>query len=768
MRRAPTYLLSLAIAIPVVVLLPTVHGRAAVAPHPVAPSIQRLAADLPATPAPRAVGAGPVAGTGPVLAATGFSLVGASWPVGAIPAGAEVQVRTARAGRWSTWATLSPQDEAPDPGSADARSAAALSRNTVRSEALWTGPATAVQTRVLGSAVAAAVTLALVDPGTSAADAPASGGAGAADAAPAQPGIYSRANWGADESLRSRNPGCGTPSYAPTVKVAFVHHTDGTNAYTAAQVPALIRGIYAYHVVAEGWCDIGYNFLVDQFGRVWEGRYGGITRAVIGAHAGGFNTNSTGIAMIGDYTSVTPSAALQAALGRLLAWKLSLTYADPVGATSLVSGGGPDTAHPAGQVVALNVISGHRDADQTSCPGNAGYAILPALRRAVLADTGEGLVAPSIAFSQPQADGPAGASFRAGLLAPSAWSFTVRNAAGAVVRSITGSGAGIAASWNGRSATGARLPPGTYSLTLAAGVARPYSLIVHITGGAADLAVVGPTANGTTQQIQVLGAASGYHAFLAERVTPLAVADPQDWRYLIGPYTAPGAEDLVALHVQDTPSGHVEVFVLSQASSYHAYAAEKVTPLTIADQSQWTFGLASLGGDQQADLFAVRTAGGASGHVELHVLSRASTYHTFSLHAATAYLSVDGQWRVLVGDPAGLGDLTAIRLSGGASGAVEVHRLSAASHWTASTLAVVTPVPDVTDAGVLAGLQLGLGDASGDGVWDLVLADLTDTASGAIEVHALSGATGFHSWAAQRATPLTTRQPPAWAAALAR
>ena len=104
-----------------------------------------------------------------------------------------------------------------------------------------------------------------------------------------------RAQWGADEAYRS-----GPPSYG-VVRCAFVHHTVNANTYTRAQAPALVRGIYYYHTQVNGWRDIGYNFLIDRFGTIYEGRYGGVAKAVIGAQVLGFNAMSTGVALIGTF-----------------------------------------------------------------------------------------------------------------------------------------------------------------------------------------------------------------------------------------------------------------------------------------------------------------------------------------------------------------------------------------------------------------------------------------------------------------------------------
>ena len=111
------------------------------------------------------------------------------------------------------------------------------------------------------------------------------------------PTIYSRADWGADERLRDCCVEYGE------VHAGFVHHTVNANGYSRAEVPAILRGIYAYHTQSRGWRDIGYNFLIDRFGRIWEGRYGGITLPVVGAHTLNYNENSFAASAIGNYQS---------------------------------------------------------------------------------------------------------------------------------------------------------------------------------------------------------------------------------------------------------------------------------------------------------------------------------------------------------------------------------------------------------------------------------------------------------------------------------
>ncbi len=193
------------------------------------------------------------------------------------------------------------------------------------------------------------------------------GGAKPAGAAPAQPGIVSRLSWGADETYRTINAGCSQPLYASSLRYAVVHHTASTNTYTAADSAAMVRGIYYFHTHTNKWCDIGYNFLVDRFGTVFEGRFGGTTQAVVGAHAEGFNTGSTGVAVLGTFSSDPVPSAAYSALRGLLAWKLALHGVDP-NATITVG------------TTVVRTITGHRDLNSTECPGAMGEAVLPSLR----------------------------------------------------------------------------------------------------------------------------------------------------------------------------------------------------------------------------------------------------------------------------------------------------------------------------------------------------------------------------------------------------
>jgi hypothetical protein len=424
------------------IALPVAAEPVAAAPHPVPPSVRTLSAPA---------------------ATVRFSTVGATWDRGAL---GHVEVRTRSAGQWTGWTALEAADYGPDSGTADA----ARGSGQVVSGPLWVGGSDAYQTRSVGGAVSG-LQIVVVDPGTSAADADPTGtatGAGVARAAAAKPAVYTRGQWGADESLRSFNgSGCATPDYSSTVKVGFVHHTDGANDYTSAEVPAVIRGIYAYHVKTNGWCDIGYNFLVDRFGRVWEGRYGGVDRPVIGAHTGGHNQNSFGTSLLGTYTSVQPSPAMVTALQGLMAWKLAMHYADPNGTAQLTSAGGGTSRYPAGTTTTFDVISGHRDAGFTACPGNAAYAKLGGIRTQVGSLMGAGLVLPTASVrSSPYAGGSV--TVTAGVLRAQTWRLDVSRAAdGTIVRTFAGStSAKVSQVFDLKDTAGAWLPPGGYELTL--------------------------------------------------------------------------------------------------------------------------------------------------------------------------------------------------------------------------------------------------------------------------------------------------------------
>lgn len=199
------------------------------------------------------------------------------------------------------------------------------------------------------------------------------------DAGAGQPPIIARKAWAHGHARPRHRPEYGA------IKLAFVHHTVSPNGYGAGEVPAMLRAIYDYHVHARGFWDIGYNFVIDRFGRVWEARAGGIDMPVVGAQAGGYNAESTGVAMLGDFMNAVPSKAALGSLKRLLAWKLSLHGVPTEGHVTVVVDPASAFYTPfrPGAHVSLPRVAGHRQGDTTDCPGNALYARLPSIRPAI-------------------------------------------------------------------------------------------------------------------------------------------------------------------------------------------------------------------------------------------------------------------------------------------------------------------------------------------------------------------------------------------------
>jgi hypothetical protein len=300
---------------------------------------------------PRAAAAAGARTLAPRSAPLRFHLLGLHWR-----GRGTVAFRTASAhGEWSPWRPARPEaEDLPDRGTDEA----AARRGWVLGNPYWTGSARRVQYRVTGS-VSRLRAHFVASPRR----------ALRTLSIPRTPRIISRAAWGANEAIVR-----DAPSYASAVRFAVVHHTAGASPSTPSQSAAIVRAIQAYHVRSNGWNDIGYNFLVDRFGQIFEGRGGGVTRNVIGAHAQGFNTGSTGVALLGTYENSSLSVEAEGALVSLLAWRLDVAHADPLARLSWRSLGNP--RFPEGTVVSLRAVSGHRDTGYTSCPGDTLYAQL--------------------------------------------------------------------------------------------------------------------------------------------------------------------------------------------------------------------------------------------------------------------------------------------------------------------------------------------------------------------------------------------------------
>lgn len=328
---------------------------------------------------------------------TPFSLVALTGDL----AGSSTRVRAKRPdGSWGPWYQADYQTSAPDHPPADGDGATEGPRST---DPVFVGTTTTVQiavTRPIDAAVTRApaapsvppdrglgykpastehsfgqnISAVLISPPQAPAEnqwAPPSGVLMPGQAPP----IISRAEWGADESLR-----CGAPQYDNGVRAAVLHHTAGSNDYSPLESAGIVKAIYTYHAKTLGWCDIAYNALVDKYGQVFEGSAGGLTKPVEAFHTGGFNRNTWGVAMIGNFDDVPPTPIQLRTVGRLLGWRLGMDGVDPKSTVALESAGSHYTTFPAGAVADLPTIFTHRDVGNTDCPGNAAYALMDEIR----------------------------------------------------------------------------------------------------------------------------------------------------------------------------------------------------------------------------------------------------------------------------------------------------------------------------------------------------------------------------------------------------
>ncbi|MFE0104617.1 N-acetylmuramoyl-L-alanine amidase [Streptomyces sp. NPDC059009] len=331
------------------------------------------------------------------LTGKSFSTLGLSWKKDSSMApGTTAGARFHKNGKWGTWQDV-PLELGESVNEAAQRAGA---------PSFYSGDADGVQLRVTtpGGALPKDLRLALVDPKNSSVDpktpSPAAKSApGQHPPRPGRPVVNSRADWGADESIAD-------PGYKlqPSLKAALTHHTvTGNNSYTRAQVPQIINGIYVNLIENQGYGDFPYHFVVDRFGGIWEGRKGSAEMrpgsdipGILGGHAQGFNTNTFGVAALGNFEPDNseggentgphpkPSKALRNSLADLLAWKLGQYGLDPKGDVDLTSaGGGGTNPHPPGTVVPVDVITSHRDVNVTACPGQKLYDYLPKLRKDV-------------------------------------------------------------------------------------------------------------------------------------------------------------------------------------------------------------------------------------------------------------------------------------------------------------------------------------------------------------------------------------------------
>ena len=511
--------------------------------------------------------------TAGAVAPARFDLVGLHWQ-----GPGTVLFRTrSLAGRWSSWRRAAPEDEdRPDRGSAETR----LQRGWKLGNPYWVGPSDRIGWRLVGD-VRRLRAWYVWSPVDGAPPMRAMSMAGL-------PNIVPRSGWNADELIRRR-----APAYAKGVYFAVVHHTAGSNAYGPTASAAIVRGIELYHVRGNGWNDIGYNFLVDKYGQVFEGRAGGVDRNVIGAQAEGFNTGSVGIAVIGNYTTAQITPAAQRSLASLLAWRLDVAHVDPLGFVTWISGG--NAKYPKSSPVLLRAISGHRDTGFTSCPGMMLYARLPDLAHEAAAIGLPKLYAPDV---QGGLGGPV--RFTARLSQAGSWTVTVKNAAGKAV--ARGSGTSLAVSWTWNSVG---VAPGRYTWTIEGGPdTRPAQGTIGqapapppppaapvLAGLTLDPSVLSPDGDGiadTTTISYTLSTRAAVTATVKDAggavVTTLFAGQLQGARRQSFPYAAPGLPDgtytlVISAVAEDGRTGLVEApFSIDRTLSALSLTTQVLTP----------------------------------------------------------------------------------------------------------------------------------------------------------------------------------------------
>lgn len=425
-----------------------------------------------AAPGPRATPQLRVAAAIPPTDTDAFGLVGITAAEPFDPA-TRIVMRVRQAGAWLPWMVVPISDHLPDPETEEGR------RARFASEPVITNGADGVQVRIdtPSGEVPADTEITLVDnpvrpqDDVLAGDVPSS----SAQAAVSMPTIITRAQWGADESLRR-----GTTSYSDEIKVAFVHHVVSTNDYTRAQAAQQMRNVYSWFTEGIQVNDFGYNFMVDRFGRIYEGRAGGLDRAVIGAHTAGFNAETFAVSFLGNADTLNPNAPekekILDAMSDLIAWKFDIEDVNPLGTAVLTSAGpgpgqGTTSMYWPGEKVTSKTIAGHGDIGSTSCPGSFLRPALDHIRLGVSARQGRNFYPPSITGDRiswgsggsitlnPRSNGPMDATL------------VVSNACGDPVRTLAAStdvAGEVPFAWNLRDSAGKAVPPGLYTFEISA------------------------------------------------------------------------------------------------------------------------------------------------------------------------------------------------------------------------------------------------------------------------------------------------------------
>lgn len=430
-----------------------------------------------------------------------FSLVGVTWNKNQFQdnqmASSQIEVKVLEGGKWSNWYPLNfDPDHVPD------QIEAAKHDTTIGTDPLLTGISTGLIVRVKTKSAGAfpSMKVSLIYSAPTRQDQQVAQSARnhqssrhnlnsvttKSGAVVARPNIVSRAEWGADESLRDPSPRIGEKIIA-----GFLHHTATTNSYQPEDGPAQMRDLYAFFINVRKFSDIAYNFLVDRYGVIYEGRAGclpnppspcdGPSRPVIGGHTAGMNRNTFAVSVLGNFETTKPDSAtaekIVNSVSALMAWKLAPYNLYPSTITRIKS---TDTQglskFPNGAVASIPVISGHRDVGKTVCPGKYLYPYLPEIRARItgllvgkIEDLSVGPTLQQISDREP-------ITVRARIPVTADWNVTILSATtGQTVFSKSGEqrkSANFVLNWDYSGLDSQALPIGDYAISLSATVGQ--------------------------------------------------------------------------------------------------------------------------------------------------------------------------------------------------------------------------------------------------------------------------------------------------------
>ena len=483
-----------------------------------------------------------------------------------------VVMRVRQDGQWLPWMEVPVSEHMPDPDTEEGQ------RARYATEPVVTDGADGIQVRVdtPTGEVPVDTEITLIDNPVRPEDASLGTSApmASAQAAVNKPPIITRAQWGADESLRR-----GKTTYSDTIKVAFVHHVVSTNDYTPGQAAQQMRNIYSWFTEGIQVNDFGYNFMVDRFGRLYEGRAGGVDRPVVGAHTSGFNAESFAVSFLGNADTLNPDAPTKEkildAISDLIAWKFDIHDVNPLGTAVLTSAGpgpgqGTTSMYWPGEKVTSKTITGHGDIGSTSCPGEFLRPTLNHIRLAVSARQGRNFFPPTISGDRVPWGSGRDITLSPRSNGPMAATLTVSNACGDPVRTMSAStdvAATVPFVWDLRDSKGKAVPPGLYTFEIAATSNGKQLFPWTGTARIASTADSPPDPCTPPEQFTVEGTGYGHGVGLSQwGAFAMASQDPKKWTAKrIVEYYYPGVS------VADfADEGDVRIGLLYQATQAHA------------------------------------------------------------------------------------------------------------------------------------------------------------------------------------------------------